>query len=357
MRGFWLCCGLVVLCVATLVLAAELPPSIERVDEGVPGYDNTAIALGRGGETYVAAIKGKEVLLYTCRPGHVADRRRIAEVGTHPTMVTDIFGNVHLAYLDPQEHTINYVTNQTGSWLGTTVESNIADVVPSLTMDGMNQPHLTFVSNDIKKTLRHAVRIGEDWKSEPVETLGAVSGNVSLAVDVRNKIHLSYFNGGEKLLKYATNAEGMWKSVAVISPLATYGPWSSLAVDTRGAPHLAYFVTDPATNRGLLMYATNAPGPWVYMQADLVSEVHRSMALAVDLQGRAHIAYYDDNNQQLRYAANTTGEWTHAAVDKIRGMGLWPAITLDSTAGVHVSYLGESSLWHASFTQGFGSVQ
>jgi hypothetical protein len=347
---------------ALLLLAAGLSagdqpgPIIERVDDGVPGYDATGIAQGRLDEVYVAAIKGRELLIYTCRPNHVAEPRRIARLGSHPVLATDVAGNLHAAYLDPEQKTLNYATNQSGSWMTMTVDANVADVTPSLAIDVLGRPHVAYVADDEKKTLRHSVYVNETWKAEPIETLGWASGNISLAIDVRGKLHLSYFNGGEKLLKYATNSDGAWKSSAVISPLATYGPVSSLAIDSRGCAHIAYFVTDPASNHNLLMYASNAAGPWTFAQVDKVSQVNRFLSLAVDLPGHAHVSYFDEAAQQLRYAANTSGEWKDAVVDKIHGMGLWAAMVLGSAGDVHVSYLGESSLWHACFPQGYGSA-
>jgi hypothetical protein len=348
---------ILLLLLAALSAGDEGGPVIERVDDGIPSYDNTSIALGQGGDVFIAAVKGHEVMLYTCRPGHVAEPRRLAPLGVHPAVATDGLGHVHAVYLDPQQKTLIYTTDESGSWMNTTIDTNLADVAPALTIDGLGKPHVAYVSDDAQKTLRHGVATGDDWKTEPVETLDWASGNVSLAVDVRGKVHVVYYNGGEKLLKYATNCEGAWKSVAVVSPLATYGPVSSLAVDTRGSVHIAFVVTEPTSNHHLLLYATNVAGPWTFQQPDAVSQVQRFVSVAVDLQFHAHFAYFDEATQQLRYAANITGEWKTAAVDKIHGMGLWNSAALDSAGRVHVSYLGESSLWHAAFPQGYCATQ
>jgi hypothetical protein len=67
----------------------------------------------------------------------------------------------------------------------------------------------------------------------------------------------------------------------------------------------------------------------------------RYCSIAVDGDNNPHIAYYDDDFNDLRYAYYHDGDWTIEIVDSIGDVGIYCSIALDSYNRPHISYQQE----------------
>ena len=65
------------------------------------------------------------------------------------------------------------------------------------------------------------------------------------------------------------------------------------------------------------MYATNVGGTWKYEPVS--SQNSGTNAIAVDVNGNVHIAFYDNG---LMYATNKGGSWSVTSVDSSSGQ-IW----------------------------------
>lgn len=108
---------------------------------------------------------------------------------------------------------------------------------------------------------------------------------------------------------------------------------SAIAVDSNGRPHIAY-------GGNHLYYAYYDGSIWRYETIDSSSKVGQYASIAIDKSGKAHISYYDDHNHALKYATNASGSWEIITVDdkNDRFIGRYTSIALDTSNNIHISY-------------------
>ncbi len=107
----------------------------------------------------------------------------------------------------------------------------------------------------------------------PVEDIrDAVGYNCSLDIDGNDQPHIAYRNGTHPSLKYATYDGGQW----IIETIEGYGLDiggaagydASLALDSTGQVHIAYFTDYAENSRPVLNYATRSSGSWALVTID-----------------------------------------------------------------------------------------
>ncbi|MEM8525811.1 MAG: T9SS type A sorting domain-containing protein [Bacteroidota bacterium] len=172
----------------------------------------------------------------------------------------------HIVFYDSVSDNLIYANKKTGEWRNF-IAANKGGMFASLILDENNLPHITYyeqVSNEQGKV--HYIRLeGDEWKSEVVDELFnapiAFTGSrnlTSLAKDATGKLHLCY--GDRKVMKYATLEEEGWQIDTWLDYTESdirLGAQTSLAVDSKGQPHITYFEllsTSPVS--GNVMYAT-----------------------------------------------------------------------------------------------------
>jgi hypothetical protein len=70
----------------------------------------------------------------------------------------------------------------------------------------------------------------DTWAISTVDSTGYVGYFTSIAIDSNNKIHISYCDGTNDALKYATNVLGSWTTYTIDSP-GYAGESTSIAID------------------------------------------------------------------------------------------------------------------------------
>jgi len=159
----------------------------------------------------------------------------------------------------------------------------------------------------------------------------------SLALDSRSDPHIAFFEGNT--LQYATKPDDDWQ-VQVLASIDYFGgvTVASLALDADDSPHISYY--DDLQQD--LKYARKSGGSWIIERVDGAgSDAGLFSALALGPPSSAasvHIAYYDASSQALRYARKSGVGWSLELIDGAGDTGLSPSLQVDAFGAPHIAY-------------------
>lgn len=164
------------------------------------------------------------------------------------------------------------------------------------------------------------------WRVTPVGSGPiAYEFNVGLAVDPTTKRPaLTYYNDRTGDLEYASFDGARWKIETVAAP-GDQGKFSSLAFDAKGRPHVTFFA-QTADTTGTIRYAVRDGGKWKLEDVAKLTNVvigmtgaRRNSSLALDEKGVPHVAFAD--TKAVYYAVRGSSGWK---VDKVATAGKLP---------------------------------
>ena len=277
--------------------------------------------------------------------------------GWAPSIDADAAGNAHMSFtadgqmiiehpLDPAYgypichayDDIVYATNRSGRWQR------------EIVFDGTGHPSPPNVANPpyyYEQALESAVALD----AEGFVHLAYVVDDVMLDVNsnVLREAHR---------LEYVHNRGGRWCHARVLAEVTVVesGNWSTngirslhVAADAQGKAHIIFIDKRSFVQVGRLSYITNSSGDW---QTQVLGEVYGDAALAIDGDGHVHLGYYSwdivpggDFYQGMAYRTNSPdGAWqTPEPVETNwtggQKEGLWCDIAVDALSRPHVSYV------------------
>jgi predicted secreted protein len=117
------------------------------------------------------------------------------------------------------------------------------------------------------------------------------------------------------------------------------GTINSLALDVDGFAHISYF--DDSDNT--LKYAHWNGTSWSIQTVDNTPFAGTWNSLVLDSQSRPHIAYKEDTNDDLKYAFWNGNQWDIVAVQMTGDVGSYCSIALDDSDIPHISYIDEGA--------------
>lgn len=186
---------------------------------------------------------------------------------------------------------------------------------------------------------------GGKWRVIPIGS-GPVAYefNVSLAVDPRSgRPALTYYNDQSADLVFASFDGKRWARETVVAK-GDVGKFSSLQFDARGRPHISFF-QERSGSSGTIRYATKTNGKWTIEDVGTLSAyeggmigARRNSSLALDAKGVPHIAYSDKS--VLRLATRTASGWKSdpVATATKRPLGQLVSLALDRGGRPHLSF-------------------
>ncbi len=204
--------------------------------------------------------------------------------------------------------------------------------------------------NDGDSTVHPGAVEDETWAFETVDAAGQTGYATALALDARGALHVAYLDGDAGTLRYATNASGAWVTETIDAD-ATTGLANAIAVDADGAVHVSTLACQGFNGNncydGDLRYATNASGAWVVDTIDEGGDTGYESSLAIDADGTIHIVYrecagtngglcYDGD---LRHATNDGAGWQLETLDDDGDTGYSTGLVLDDARHLHVSFV------------------
>lgn len=121
-----------------------------------------------------------------------------------------------------------------------------------------------------------------------------------------------------------------------VDETGTVGEFSSLALDVAGRAHIAYYAN---SGRDLGYSAQQVDDSWISQRPDGKDEVGKHSSIAVDPEGVLHIAYYNASQKNLMLATNWfAATWTVQTVDDTDDVGEYASLAFDAAGDPHISY-------------------
>ncbi len=183
------------------------------------------------------------------------------------------------------------------------------------------------------------VHIGySDWHIETVDDEGGLSP--SLVLDSSGNPHISYWvntSGYDMVLRYAYWNGSSWEIEAIDSSMWC-GSRTSLALDDKGYPHIAYGDSE----NDYLKYAVWNGSDWMVEVVDSTGMVGDFASMALDTSGNPHISYcdYTDTSSfNLKYTRWNGSVWEMELVHTAKDAGFGTSIEVDSLNYPHISYI------------------
>jgi len=266
----------------------------------------------------------------------VIDAEAGASVGRHTSLVIAQNGTAYVSYLDESAGLVKLATSVAGGWLIEVVDSpGFVRGDTSLALDSSGNLHLVYF-NALSSMVRYGTRraAGGPWNLSDIDR-GLDEGHNRLAVDRFGVVHLVYVSDNGTL-RYARRTTGFWTR-EIVDPFVLLARYASIAVDGNGRPHLAYY------GNGRLRYAFRSGGFWSTEVVDLRDFVGWFASIGTDPSGEPHIAYYDSIRRSLNYAVRSGTAWSTEVVDAAGDAGWDVSLLVDRDGVSHISYYARIS--------------
>ena len=266
--------------------------------------------------------------------------------GGYESLAVDKEGHPHFVYAGPNESGLRYATWDGKKWDKQTLDNERIDFFNFIRIGPDDKPRISYYQRlhrdgSFALHLKYAYWDGKAWYTETVDPQSATGKFNSLALDSKGQPHIAYSDVDLGDLRYSTWTGSEWRFSIPESHQQAEG-WvgigSSIEVDRAGIPHIAYV----DVGHHYIKYATWHPGAgWKSQVVDTISgkadNIDR-VTLKLDSRQRPHIAYWDSGAGVLRYAALSAKGWHAETVDAGDSVGLYPSMAIDSHDEIYISY-------------------
>jgi PKD repeat protein len=256
-------------------------------------------------------------------------------VGSHTSLVVDSSDYPHISYYDATNTALKYAWKDAGGWHVSTVTSSGESGLWSSIALYLDYPRISYSYHDgVNYHLRYAWK-DDIWHTQTADSSNGVGMHNSLAVNESdNTKGISYYDAINGALKYAYKDAAGWHTETVHDPAPPrqVGLYSSLALDSRGYPHVSY----KWTYGNDLWYAWKDAGGWHNQSVDLPDNDGDFTSIEIDSYDNPHISYFGDG--ELKYAwKKPSGSWEITSVDSAASFGQ-TSLALDSGNYPRISY-------------------
>jgi hypothetical protein len=156
------------------------------------------------------------------------------------------------------------------------------------------------------------------------------AGVASLAYDSSGMLYAAYCDDVTMNLKFVTrDANGHWSDVTTLDSAAGAGTQLSLALDLQGRPGVAYY---DAAKRDL-KYAHFDGSNWSKVTVDSAGKVGRNPSLVFDSADHPMISYYSTTAMDLKLAAFSGRRWSVQTIDAGGNVGRFSSLAINPTDG------------------------
>lgn len=275
-------------------------------------------------------------------------------VGEHTSHVLGPNNTAHIVYFDYINGNLRHAQNTPDGWAVEDIDRD-GTVGQFLSIARNEQGNIFVVYRDQgKNQLKMASFHQGRWNFEVVDKEPFASFDTSICVDSQGNIYISYYNFSQGYLKFATRDKGAWLTEVVDDGQGksnAIGGFTSIKVDPTGRVHISYI----DSKNGLLKYAVRKDSSWSIETADDSEFVGNFTSLALDAGGNPYISYTVDkrpNKPDLWLAKKLDGRWTNELVEAAEITGNYNSIVVDGHSNVYISYSAMRKLKLATYLGG-----
>jgi hypothetical protein len=313
---------------------------IELVDKGFVG-EYTSHVLGSNDKAHIVYFDYIHGDLKHATPGPdgwIIERvDQDGTVGQYLSIAKGDGGLIHTSYRDQGKNRLKMAVFDGDRWSIEVVDVQpFASLDTSIFVDTFGTVYISYY-NFSEGYLKLAVRDTDQWKIEIIDDgqklSNAVGGFSSLKVDSRGRIHISYIDSVNGLLKYALKEDGIW-SIEIADDSEFVSNFTSLALDKGGNPHISYTV-DKRPNKPDLWLAKKLRDKWMNELVDTAEIAGNYSSIVLDQHSNIYISY--SAMGKLKLAKNIRGIWDFDLIDK-NGTATYTSLSLDTDGMPHVAY-------------------
>lgn len=308
---------------------------VETVEsEGYAGGD-LALAIDSSDRPHIAYIDRTpdDVMMHAVYNGSdwelslVGDCREMTSVYT--SIAIDSADNPHIAYAGPYPYPLMYAHRDGSNWTIETVD-DVQALNISMALDNNGSPHFAYCEYDsgsYSYDFKYARWDGSTWEIQLLEDLGNSATRTAIDIDSLNNPYIVFNRNNPDMLWSAYWDGSTWQFSEI-----TYCDNDNISVilDSNDYPRLVH----SDSSGDFIAYTYWNGSGW---ETDLVEEnggKHSGFALS-PMEG-PHISYeYFD---ALRCAFYDGSQWVIETVDDSPSVGFYSSIGVDSTSIPHIAY-------------------
>jgi len=258
--------------------------------------------------------------------------------GAGTSILLDDVGGPHIFYakgpVNGDEWRIKSATQQSTAWDIRRLPADPGSPRPAVAVDRRGRYHFAWRTGEFfgQGILNYAIIDAGGWSEEIVDDLPGATSEVSIAVDSRGNPHIVYTPELAGLpMRYASWDGTTWRKEDIVLRGGILSP--SLVLDPAGKPHVAYIVD----SGNEVDYASRSVGGWTVEIVDIVSPNQTlATSLVLDSRRRPHIAYDELFAVGINYAVKSDVGWSIELVDS--GQRWDPALVLDSADNANMVF-------------------
>ncbi len=272
-----------------------------------------------------------------------------ANVGLYTSIAVDSSNRPHISYYDATFQELAYIyKDSNNNWIKNVVNTvGAVGKYTSLALDRNDRPYISYY-NEGDDALMYAYINNNQWVNVFVDSrqpgdppeLRGVGLYSSIAVDVRNTVHISYYNAITGDLLYANGTGSTFNNDTVLHINGTkVGLFTSIALDNNRNPRISAFVE---TNDDLI-YSELTEDGWKTSWVETEGRVGLFTSLVLNpVNNRPTISYYDFGNNSMRAARRGSTSWDFWTLATAGSTGAYTSLALDAGDNAHIAYYDES---------------
>ena len=237
--------------------------------------------------------------------------------------------------------------DDSSAWTQEVVDLNqSAGLFSSLAVGLDGTVHISYYDGS-NGSLKYASHVFGSWSQETVDVpLGDQFNstysdfNTAIALDSLGNPHISYADLQQNVIMYASKENNIWEVLPVAQSEVYFSKSNDIAIDSGDVPHICYCgAPEPEITTACIVHA-------YYQNDNFTRECARnedncgSCSISLDSLNRVHMAYFDTYSSELKYVTNSSGVWESTAIST-GGPAYYGHIQLDMTGKAYVSFFNK----------------